>query len=137
MSNTFQSHGNLEVDGKRYRIARLGALKDRGFEVERLPFALKILLENLLRREDGAGVPAADIEKLANWKPNSGNPEEIAFMPARVLLQDFTGVPAVVDLAVMRDAMVAMGGDPKKINPLQPVELARCDFAGLVVKTAQ
>jgi len=123
MSNTFQSHGNLEVDGKRYRIARLGALKDRGFEVERLPFALKILLENLLRREDGAGVPAADIEKLANWKPNSGNPEEIAFMPARVLLQDFTGVPAVVDLAVMRDAMVAMGGDPKKINPLQPVEL--------------
>jgi len=123
MSDTFQSHGNLEVDGKHYRIARLGALKERGFDIERLPFALKILLENLLRREDGAGVPASDIEKLAKWKPNSGNPEEIAFMPARVLLQDFTGVPAVVDLAVMRDAMVAMGGDPKKINPLQPVEL--------------
>ena len=123
MSDTFQSHGTFDVDGKSYRIARLAALKARGFDIERLPFALKILLENLLRREDGASVPAADIEKLARWTPNSGNPEEIAFMPARVLLQDFTGVPAVVDLAAMRDAMVAMGGDPKKINPLQPVEL--------------
>ncbi|MAB80366.1 MAG: aconitate hydratase AcnA [Planctomycetes bacterium] len=123
MSDSFQSHGTFEVEGRHYRIARLSALKDRGFDLGRLPFALKILLENLLRREDGGAVPAADIEKLASWKPNSGVSEEIAFMPARVLLQDFTGVPAVVDLAAMRDAMVLMGGDPKRINPLQPVEL--------------
>jgi aconitate hydratase len=123
MTDTFQSHGTLEVDGQTYKIARLGALEARGFDLARLPYATKILLENLLRREDGAGVPAADIEALAGWKPNAGSPAEIAFMPGRVLLQDFTGVPAVVDLAAMRDAMARMGGDPTKINPLQPAEL--------------
>jgi aconitate hydratase len=121
--NSFGSHGTLEVAGRSYRIARLAALKEHGYDVDRLPFALRILLENLLRREDGAGVPKADIEALAGWQPNSGNDVEIAYMPARVLLQDFTGVPAVVDLAAMRDAMVAMGGDARKIEPLQPVEL--------------
>ena len=88
-----------------------------------MPFATRILLENLLRREDGGAVSASDIEAVANWDPNAEPSVEIAFMPGRVLLQDFTGVPAVVDLAAMRDAMVAMGGDPEKINPLQPAEL--------------
>ena len=89
----------------------------------RLPFSLKILLENLLRTEDGLAVRADDIEALANWDPKAEPDKEIAFTPARVLLQDFTGVPAVVDLAAMRDAMKRMGGDPKKINPLLPAEL--------------
>jgi aconitate hydratase len=123
MKDTFKSHGTLEVDGQTYRIARLKALEEKGHQLSRLPYALRILLENLLRREDGESVPAADIEALAGWKPNSGKETEIAFMPGRVLLQDFTGVPAVVDLAAMRDAMAAMGGDPTKINPLQPAEL--------------
>ena len=123
MKDSFQSHGSLQVGGKSVRIARLGALEGAGFDLGRLPFALKILLENLLRREDGAAVPKADVEALAGWRPNSGKATEIAFMPGRVLLQDFTGVPAVVDLAAMRDAMAALGGDPKKINPLQPAEL--------------
>ena len=123
MTDTFKSHGTLEVDGKSYRIARLKALAHKGFDLDRLPYALKILLENQLRREGIAGVTAGDIEALAGWKPNSGSPKEIAFMPGRVLLQDFTGVPAVVDLAAMRDAMAKLGGDPTRINPLQPVEL--------------
>jgi aconitate hydratase len=123
MANSFASHGTLDVAGKTYRIARLKSLAARGIDVERLPFALRILLENLLRREDGAVVQAADIEALARWQPQDVPSKEIAFMPARVLLQDFTGVPAVVDLAAMRDAMKRMGGDPKRINPLQPVEL--------------
>ncbi len=123
MKDTFQSKHTLTVSGKSYRIARLGALEERGFDLARLPYSLRILLENLLRREDGNVVPAADIEALAGWKPHDAERAEIAFMPARVLLQDFTGVPAVVDLAAMRDAMVRLGGDPKKINPLQPVEL--------------
>ncbi len=123
MPNSFASHGTLDVAGKTYRIARLGALAERGIDIARLPFALRILLENLLRREDGVVVRAEDIEALARWQPQAVPSKEIAFMPARVLLQDFTGVPAVVDLAAMRDAMRAMGGDPKKINPLQPVEL--------------
>ncbi|HUF78678.1 MAG TPA: aconitate hydratase AcnA, partial [Thermoanaerobaculia bacterium] len=91
--------------------------------LERLPYSLKVLLENLLRREDGATVTAEDVEALAGWDPASEPSREIAFMPARVLLQDFTGVPVVVDLAAMRDAMAAMGGDPRAINPLQPAEL--------------
>ena len=95
----------------------------RSRDLDRLPYALRILLENLLRREDGEVVTAGDVEALATWDPQAVPSREIAFMPARVLLQDFTGVPAVVDLAAMRDAMAAMGGDPKKINPLQPVEL--------------
>jgi aconitate hydratase len=123
MSNSFQSHTRLAIAGRSFQIASLPALAKRGIPLERLPFALKILLENLLRREDGSVVRAADIEALARWKPVDGERPEIAFMPARVLLQDFTGVPAVVDLAAMRDAMKKLGKDPKKINPLQPVEL--------------
>src|SRR5262249_1108603 len=91
--------------------------------VSQLPFSLRILLENLLRQEDGRFVRTADIEALSEWQPNATTRSEIAFMPARVLLQDFTGVPAVADLAAMRDAMSAMGGDSKKINPLLPAEL--------------
>jgi aconitate hydratase len=123
MNNSFDSHGTLAVGGASHRIARLAALERRGFSVARLPFALKILLENLLRREDGESVSGAEIEALARWRPQAEPDREIAFMPARVLLQDFTGVPAVVDLAAMRDAMRALGGDPERINPLQPVEL--------------
>ena len=96
---------------------------DAGLDVSRLPFSLKILLENLLRHEDGVTVTADDIKALADWDPKAEPDREIAFRPSRVLLQDFTGVPAIVDLAAMRDAMKRLGGDPKKINPLQPVEL--------------
>jgi aconitate hydratase len=123
MSDSFSSHGTLTAGGRSYRIARLGALGAHGVDLERLPYSLKILLENLLRREDGATVSADDVLALAGWDPAAEPSREIAFMPARVLLQDFTGVPAVVDLAAMRDAMAAMGGDPRAINPLQPVEL--------------
>ena len=123
MSDTFGSHGRLEAGGGSFRIARLAALGARGLGVERLPYALKILLENLLRREDGGVVTAADVEALARWDAAAEPTREIAFMPARVLLQDFTGVPAVVDLAAMRDAMVGLGGDPARINPVQPAEL--------------
>jgi aconitate hydratase len=123
MADSFGSHGSLTVAGRRFRIARLAALEARGFAVARLPFALKVLLENLLRREDGVEVTAADVAALAGWDPAAEPSREIAFMPARVLLQDFTGVPAVVDLAAMRDAMVELGGDPRRINALQPVEL--------------
>jgi len=123
MSDTFSSHGTFEVGGSSYRIARLGALASRGFAVERLPYSLKILLENLLRRQGQPGVTPEDIEALARWRPDAEPSQEIAFMPARVLLQDFTGVPAVVDLAAMRDAMEAMGGQATAINPLQPAEL--------------
>ena len=91
--------------------------------MSRLPFSLKVLLENLLRHEDGVTVTADDIKALASWDPKAEPDREIAFRPSRVLLQDFTGVPAIVDLAAMRDAMKRLGGDPKKINPLQPVEL--------------
>jgi aconitate hydratase len=121
--DTFGAHGALSVGGKDYRIARLSALAGKGFDLGRLPYSLRILLENLLRNEDGVSVTAGDIEGLANWDPQAEPSREIAFMPARVLLQDFTGVPAVVDLAAMRDAMKTLGGDPKKINPLLPAEL--------------
>jgi aconitate hydratase len=123
MHDSFGSHGTFAVGGASYRIARLAALERRGFALARLPYALKVLLENLLRREDGQSVRAGEIEALASWQATAAPEREIAFMPARVLLQDFTGVPAVVDLAAMRDAMKALGGDPQKINPLQPVEL--------------
>jgi len=123
MKNTFQALQALTVGGKEYKIASLEALSRQGLNMARLPYSLKILLENLLRREDGDVVSAGDIEAVANWDAGAEPSFEIAFMPARVLLQDFTGVPVVVDLAAMRDAMVTMGGDPKKINPLQPVEL--------------
>jgi aconitate hydratase len=123
MNDSFGSRATLRAAGRELHLARLDALERRGFNVSRLPYALRILLENLLRREDGSVVTADEIEALAGWDPKAAPSREIAFMPARVLLQDFTGVPAVVDLAAMRDAMVAMGGDPKRINPLQPVEL--------------
>ncbi|HWM95121.1 MAG TPA: aconitate hydratase AcnA [Thermoanaerobaculia bacterium] len=123
MKDSFGSRAALRVEGRELHVARLDALEKRGWNLARLPYALRILLENLLRREDGEVVTADDIEALATWDPRAVPSREIAFMPARVLLQDFTGVPAVVDLAAMRDAMAAMSGDPKKINPLQPVEL--------------
>ena len=123
MSKSFNALSTFDVGGQTYQYYRLDALREAGFDVSRLPFSLKVLLENLLRHEDGVTVTAADIKALASWDPKATPSTEIAFRPSRVLLQDFTGVPAVVDLAAMRDAMKRMGGDPKKINPLQPVEL--------------
>ena len=121
--NSFGTRDTLTVGGRGFEIFRLGALEAAGLPVGRLPYSLRILLENLLRTEDGVSVAAEDIEALARWSPGDVAEREIAFTPARVLLQDFTGVPAVVDLAAMRDAMARLGGDPSKINPLQPVEL--------------
>jgi aconitate hydratase A / 2-methylisocitrate dehydratase len=121
--DSFSSRAALTVGGKTYTLFRLPALAERGFNLPRLPFSLKVLLENLLRREDGINVTAADIEFLANWKAKAEPSREIAYMPARVLMQDFTGVPAVVDLAAMRDAIKSLGGDPERVNPLVPAEL--------------
>ncbi len=121
--NSFKSKAVLASGNRSYTIYRLTALADRGFNLARLPFSLKILLENLLRREDGVNVTAADIEFLANWDAKAEPSREIAYMPARVLMQDFTGVPAVVDLAAMRDAIKTLGGDPERVNPLAPAEL--------------
>jgi aconitate hydratase len=120
--NSFGARGTLEVAGRRHEIFRLDALQQR-FDVARLPFSLKILLENLLRTEGNGSVTAPDIEALASWDAAAQPSKEIAFTPARVLMQDFTGVPAVVDLAAMRDAMAEMDGDPARINPLAPAEL--------------
>jgi aconitate hydratase len=122
--DSFNAQATLEVGDRSYTIYRLAALGEAGHAgVARLPFSLKILLENLVRFEDGRSVTKADVVALADWKPGAAADTEIAYRPGRVLLQDFTGVPCVVDLAAMRDAMAEMGGDPKKINPLQPVEL--------------
>src|ERR1700741_4980733 len=121
--NTFNSRATLKSGSKSYTIFRLPALAARGFNLSRLPFSLKILLENLLRREDGVNVTAGDIEFLAKWDPKAEPSREIAYMPARVLMQDFTGVPAIVDLAAMRDAVKTLGGDPERVNPLVPAEL--------------
>jgi len=121
--NSFSSKAVLTSGNRSYTIYRLPALTDRGFNLARLPFSLKILLENLLRREDAKNVTAADIEFLANWDAKAEPSREIAYMPARVLMQDFTGVPAVVDLAAMRDALKTLGGDPERVNPLAPAEL--------------
>jgi aconitate hydratase len=121
--NSFSSRAVLHSGSKSYTIYRLPALAARGFDLSRLPFSLKILLENLLRREDGVNVTAADIEFLANWDAKAEPSREIAYMPARVLMQDFTGVPAIVDLGAMRDAIHALGGDPNRVNPLIPAEL--------------
>jgi aconitate hydratase len=123
MSNSFNALSTFKVGDRTFRYYRLDALTDSGVDLARLPFSLKILLENLLRNEDGTTVTAEDIVGLGEWDPKAIPSREIAFRPSRVLLQDFTGVPAVVDLAAMRDAMERMGGDPRKINPLQPVEL--------------
>jgi aconitate hydratase len=133
--DSFKSRKKLEVEGKSYDIFHLEALKKEGFQIDKLPFSLKILLENLLRQEDGSFVKKEDIEALALWDPSIKIDKEISFMPARVLMQDFTGVPAVVDLAAMRDAIKKMGGDPKKINPLQQSDLVidhsvQVDYAG-------
>ncbi len=120
--DSFKARADLEVGGRTYEIFRLDALQSQ-YDVARLPFSLKILLENLLRNEDGVGVSKADVEALARWDAKAEPTAEIAFTPARVVMQDFTGVPAVVDLAAMRDAMAEMGGDPAQINPLVPAEL--------------
>jgi aconitate hydratase len=121
--NSFNSRSTLKVGNKEYEIYRLDALDKQGISTRHLPFSLRILLENLLRTEDGRNVKKEDVRSMANWNKNSKPDKEIAFTPSRVLLQDFTGVPCVVDLAAMRDAMQQLGGDPALINPLQPVEL--------------
>ncbi|HLJ01908.1 MAG TPA: aconitase family protein, partial [Solirubrobacteraceae bacterium] len=121
-TNSFDAKGTLSVGDRSYEIFRLDALQAK-YDVARLPFSLKILLENLLRNEDGEAIRAQDIEALARWNAKDEPSQEIAFTPARVLMQDFTGVPAIVDLAAMRDAMSEMGGDQNKINPLVPAEL--------------
>jgi aconitate hydratase len=121
-TNSFDAQATLTVGERAYEIFRLDALQAK-YDVARLPFSLKILLENLLRNEDGETIGAQDVEALASWNAKDEPSEEIAFTPARVVMQDFTGVPAVVDLAAMRDAMGEMGGDATKINPLVPAEL--------------
>jgi aconitate hydratase len=121
--NSFNSLASLKVGHKEYEIYRLDALDRAGISTQHLPFSLRILLENLLRTEDGRNVTKEEVRALANWNSQSKPDKEIAFTPSRVLLQDFTGVPCVVDLAAMRDAMKQLGGDPSLINPLQPVEL--------------
>jgi aconitate hydratase len=126
--NSYSTRKDLPVGGRpggsSLQFYSLPALRDAGYpEIDRLPYSLKVLLENLLRQEDGRFVKAADIEALARWDVTSTAQREISFAPARVLLQDFTGVPAVVDLAAMREAVARLGGDPTKVNPLQPVEL--------------
>ena len=121
--NSFESRSTLQSGNRSYTYFRLPALEARGLNLSRLPFSLKILLENLLRREDGVNVTAGDIEFLAKWDAKAEPSREIAYMPARVLMQDFTGVPAVVDLGAMRDAIKTLGGDPARVNPLIPAEL--------------
>jgi aconitate hydratase len=121
MTDSFGARSALEVDGDQFEIYRLDAVKEG--HVDRLPYSLKILLENLLRHEDGRDVTRDDILALANWDPNAEPSTEISFTPSRVILQDFTGVPAVVDLAAMRDAVVKLGGSADSINPLSPAEL--------------
>ncbi len=121
-SDSFGARSALSIGGREYEIFRLGALQER-FDVARLPYSLKVLLENALRLEDGDAVTAADVEAIATWDAAAEPSAEIPFQPARVLMQDFTGVPAIVDLAAMRDAMEELGGDPARINPQVPVDL--------------
>src|SRR5438876_12048721 len=125
MADPFSSRATLDVGGERYEIFRLDALQER-YDVGRLPYTLRILLENVLRTGDEKGV-----EALATWDAKAEPSKEIAFTPSRALLQDFTGVPAIVDLAAMRDAMKRLSGDPTLINPLQPAELV-IDHSGQV-----
>src|SRR5215510_9035145 len=123
-ADSFKARRTMRAGGRDVHYYSLVALQDHGFAgAARLPFSLKILLENLLRHEDGRFVKKADIEALARWDVKSTEAKEISFAPARVLLQDFTGVPCVVDLAAMRDGIARLGGDPNRVNPLQPVEL--------------
>src|SRR3546814_18001910 len=112
--------GTLGVDGKSYVMYRLDAVKGEGIDVESLPFSLKVLLENLLRTEDGADITAEDIKALAGWDADAEPSKEIQFKPARVIMQDFTGVPCVGDLATLRAPMAALGGDPSRSNQLSP-----------------
>ncbi|MGZ4466103.1 MAG: aconitase family protein, partial [Nocardioides sp.] len=124
--DSFGAKSTLDVDGKSYEIFRLDAVTGEGLSsdaVSSLPFSLKVLLENLLRTEDGADITADDILALAGWDADAEPDKEIQFTPARVIMQDFTGVPCVVDLATMREAMADLGGDPSKINPLAPAEM--------------
>ena len=122
MADSFATRAHLNVNGKSYAYSSLARLGER-FDITRLPYSMKILLENLLRHEDGVTVLPAHIEALAQWDPKAEPDTEIAFMPARVLLQDFTGVPCVVDLAAMRDAVGRLGGKASQINPQIPSEL--------------
>ncbi len=121
--DSFGAKGTLKVNDESYEIYRLSAVSGDGLDVASLPFSLKVLLENLLRTEDGADITAADIAALAGWNADAEPDREIQFTPARVIMQDFTGVPCVVDLATMREAMADLGGDPSKINPLAPAEM--------------
>ncbi|WP_277498309.1 aconitate hydratase AcnA [Nocardioides sp. ChNu-99] len=121
--DSFGAKSTLDVDGRSYEIFRLDAVTGEGLDVASLPFSLKVLLENLLRTEDGANITADDIKALAGWDETAEPDKEIQFTPARVIMQDFTGVPCVVDLATMREAMADLGGDPAKINPLAPAEM--------------
>ena len=123
MVDSFNAEQTLEVDGTSYTYFKLDAVQGDGLDVTTLPFSLKVLLEALLRTEDGADITADDIKAIAAWDPSSEPDQEIQFTPARVIMQDFTGVPCVVDLATMREAMVDLGGDPSKINPLAPAEM--------------
>ena len=115
-SDSFGARTELDVDGRTYEIHRLDALQAK-YDIARLPYSIKVLLENVLRLEDGVSVTAADVEAIASWDATAEPTAEIPFQPARVLMQDFTGVPAVVDLAAMRDAIDEIGGDPTAINP--------------------
>ena len=117
--NSFNAKTTLQAAGKSYEIFDLSKLEGS----ETLPFSLKVLLENLLRTEDGANITAEQIKALASWNPDAEPDTEIQFTPARVIMQDFTGVPCVVDLATMREAIAELGGDPTKVNPLAPAEL--------------
>src|ERR1019366_964852 len=121
MTDSFKARTTLRVGTRTYEILGLSALT--AHKVDRLPFSLKILLENLLRFEDGVNVTKNDIEALLQWDPKALPNHEIAFTPARVIMQDFTGVPCIVDLAAMREAIVRLGGDPQRVNPLAPAEL--------------
>ncbi len=122
--DSFKSRRTLKVGNKTYVYFSLAAAEKNGLKgVSRLPYSMRVLLENLLRYEDGKTVTAQDIKAVAGWAKTRKSDREIAFRPARVLMQDFTGVPAVVDLAAMRDAMKKLGGDPEKINPLAEVDL--------------
>src|SRR5689334_7625060 len=121
MKDSFKARTTLACGNQNFEIASLAALKDRN--VARLPYSLKILLENLLRFEDGVNVTRDDVEALIKWDPKAAPSYEISFTPSRVIMQDFTGVPAVVDLAAMREAMIKLGGNPDEINPLSPAEL--------------
>src|SRR6266699_5961241 len=122
--DSFRCCKPLKVGSKTYAYYSLAAAEKNGLKgISRLPFSMKVLLENLLRHEDGRSVTKEDLQAVAQWLKTKTSEREIAYMPARVLMQDFTGVPAIVDLAAMRDAMKMLGGDPEKINPLQPAEL--------------